>query len=176
MYKQSETQIAESLAEVRHSNTLCFTLVEKKAPLAAVNVEGETPADIARGASPERKNHHLIFTFHEITSYQKQRHLSLMHFRDWTTVSHAWGTPSAKLTALTVLLVGETYRRKLLPRLPMDVWYRILNCIPRHALRQGDCAPEGEQEAMVTYMNILREAKLTTGAAAAAAAAAATGT
>merc|ERR1719272_1705246 len=58
------------------------------------------------------------------------------HLRDWTTVSHAWCPPSAQLSALTVLMVGETYKRGLLPRLPMDCWYRILNMIPRHTLRQ----------------------------------------
>ena len=34
-------------------------------------------------------------------------------------------TPAA--SAMIVLLVGETYKRGLLPRLPMDCWYMILN-------------------------------------------------
>ena len=83
----------------------------------------------------------------------------------WTTASHAWCTPSAKLTALTVLMVGGTYKRGLLPRLPMDCWYFILNCIPRHELRQGGCEPEEEQVALVTYVAILREASARIGAA-----------
>ena len=82
-----------------------------------------------------------------------------MHFRDWTTVSHAWCTPSAKLVALTVLMVGDTYKRGLLPRLPMDCWYFILNCIPRHELRQGGCEPGEEQVALTQYSAILREAR-----------------
>ena len=84
-----------------------------------------------------------------------------MHFRDWTTVSHAWCTPSAKLAALTVLLVGDTYKRGLLPRLPMDMWYRILNCIPRHELRAGDgCTAKEETAALVDYKCILWDAKV----------------
>jgi hypothetical protein len=38
------------------------------------------------------------------------------------------------MMVLTVLLVGETYKRKVLSRLPMDVWYWILNMIARYAL------------------------------------------
>ena len=86
-------------------------------------------------------------------------HLSVMHLRDWTTVSHAWCTPSAKLAALTVLMVGETDKRGLLPRLPMDCWYRIMNCIPRHELGQGGRGPAAEQLALATYSAIVREAR-----------------
>merc|ERR1719272_2710371 len=82
------------------------------------------------------------------------------HFRDWTTVSHAWCTPSAKLAALTVLMVGETYKRGLQPRLPMDCWYKILNMVPRHQLRQGDCEPVEEQAALAQYLTILQEARI----------------
>jgi hypothetical protein len=53
---------------------------------------------------------------------QQHQHLSVEHLRDWTTVSHAWCTfASAQLVAITVLLVGETYRRGVLPRMPMCV-------------------------------------------------------
>ena len=106
-------------------------------------------------------NHHLIATLCEIAVFKKKKHshLSLMHFRDWTTVSHAWCTPSAKLVAVTVLLVGETYKRGLLPRLPMDCWYRILNNLPRHELRLGECEPAAERTALATYTALLKEAR-----------------
>ena len=88
-----------------------------------------------------------------------------MHFRDWTTVSHAWCTPSAKLVALTVLMIGETYKRGLLPRLPMDCWYFILKRIPRHELRQGRCEPEEEAKHLAKYLGILAEARNASGIA-----------
>ena len=112
----------------------------------------------ARRAHRQRK-YHLVASFREIAAYKRRTHLSLEHFRDWTTVSHAWCTPSAKLVALTVLMVGDTYKRGLLPRMPMDCWHRILNCIPRHELRQGGCEPEAEQVAQAKYSAILREAR-----------------
>lgn len=152
-------------AESRHTNTLCFTLAEKRAPFAATNGRGQTPAVAAKQArqlfstcGQRRPNHHLITSFREIALFKKHTQLSVMHFRDWTTVSHAWCSPSAKLVALTVLMVGETYKRGLLPRLPMDCWYRILNCIPRHELRQGGCEPAEEEAASAKYLAILRTA------------------
>lgn len=107
-------------------------------------------------------NHHLIGTLREVAQFKrkKHRHLSLMHLRDWTTVSHAWSTPSAKFVALTVLLACETYKRGLLPRLPMDCWYKILNCIPRHQLRLGECDPDAEREMMAKYAAILKDARI----------------
>lgn len=172
-----------SVAESRNTNTLCFTLVQKKASLTATNAQKQTPAKASQAADPVatrsgasrdcERNHHLVASFREIAAYKKRTHLSLMHFRDWTTVSHAWCTPSAKLVALTVLMVGETYNRGLLPRLPMDCWYFILKRIPRHELRQGGCEPEAEQVAQAKYVAILREAKASVDAADAAAAAAA---
>ena len=158
-----------SVAEARNSNIICFTLVEKRASLTATNARGQTPAEASRadtvphryyGYMVDRKpNPHLIASFREIAAYKKHTHLSVMHFRDWTTVSHAWCTPSAKLVALTVLMVGESYKRRLLPRLPMDCWYFILKFIPRHELRQGGCEPEAEQAARTKYSAILREAR-----------------
>ena len=113
-----------------------------------------------------KNKHHLIATFHEIAMHNKAvatrraiRARRFYHFRDWTTVSHAWGTPSAQLAALTVLMVGETYKRGLLPRLPMDAWYKILNMVPRHQLRQDDCNPAKEQAALAQYLSILQEAR-----------------
>ena len=100
-------------------------------------------------------NYHLCATFREIAVSTRYARL---HFRDWSTVSHAWCTPSAKLTALTVLMVGETYKRGLLPRLPMDAWYWILNMIPRHELRLGGCTPKEEADAAAKYTTILSEA------------------
>ena len=167
-----------SAAEARNSNIICFTLVEKRASLTATNALGQTPAEASRadkvpndyGAMVDRKpNPHLIASFREIAAYKKRTHLSLVHFRDWTTVSHAWCMPSAKLVALTVMMVGETYKRGLLPRLPMDCWYFILNCIPRHELRQGGCEPAAEQAALAQYSAILREARARIDAAEAAA-------
>ena len=73
---------------------------------------------------------HHIATLKEIALYKQARHShlsALPHFQHWTTVSHAWSTSSAKLTALTVLLVGETYTRGLLPHLPFDCWCHILS-------------------------------------------------
>ena len=107
------------------------------------------------------KNYHLAATFREIMLFKQKRHrhLSLMHFRDWTTVAHAWCTPSAKLTAITVLLVGETYKRGMLPRLPMDCWYMILNVLPRHVLRIGGCTPREEERALHEYRLIFRTTK-----------------
>ena len=177
------TAVGSSVAESRNANTICFTLVEKRASLTATNALGQTPAEASQADKvPDRYgyrmverevNHHLIASLRETTEYKKRTHLSLEHFRDWTTVSHAWCTPSAKLVALTVLMVGETYKRGLLPRLPMDCWYFILNCIPRHELRQGGCEPAEEQVARAEYLAILREARARINAAAAAAAAAA---
>lgn len=107
------------------------------------------------------KNYHLAATFREVMLFKQKRHrhLSLMHFRDWTTVTHAWCTPSAKLTAITVLLVGETYKRGLLPRLPMDCWYMILNVLPRHVLRIGSCTPREEGHALHQYRLIFSTTK-----------------
>ena len=90
---------------------------------------------------------------------KERKVFSLMHFRDWTTITHAWCTPSAKLTAITVLLVGETYKRGLLPRLPMDCWYRILNCIPRYQLRQSACSYYEQPQYADQYALILDEAR-----------------
>lgn len=203
-----------SIADARHKNVLCFTLVEKGASIYATNAEGRTPAEVLLLAPEKRPGQmdlrkltqkelrsimmedfevkqddiiglrrfplvgrvrecsinltqrpamirgrwHIDSTFREIALFKVHAHLSWMHSRDWTTVSHAWCTPSAKLTALTVLLVGETYKRTLLPRLPMDCWYRILNCIPRHELRQGYCDPESEKAAQEECTAILQEA------------------
>lgn len=154
-----------TVAACRSTNTLCFTLVEKGGSLAATNAHGNTPPEVA--TQQNKLNYHLVASFREIALFKqhRHRHLSVEHFRDWTTVSHAWCTPSAKMVALTVLLIGETYKRGLLPRLMMDCWYWILNCIPRHALRQRGCKPVEEQVELVKYLAILREAK---GAAAAA--------
>ena len=106
------------------------------------------------------KHAHLAATLSEIANFQSLPHLGKEHLRDWTTVSHAWCTPSAKLTALTVLLVGETYKRGLLPRLPMDCWYMILNKIPRYELRRGGCCKHAEEQAaLVQYNAILDAAK-----------------
>ena len=136
-------------AKCRNSNMHCFTLVRNGASLTARDSDGRTPVQSARG--------HIAATLREITLFnqKKHKHLGLEHFRDWTTVSHKWCPPSAQLTALTVLLVGETYTRGLLPRLPMDVWYRILNFIPRYELRQGGCSRKEESAASVEYRAIV---------------------
>ena len=156
------TAVCTTTVEVRNTNTLCFTLVEKGASVTATNALGRTPAEAATDDPKfywRLNNQHLVANFREIRMYKARKHLSRMHFRDWTTVSHAWCTPSAKLVALTVLLVGETYKRGLLPRLPMDCWYMILNRIPRHELRQGGCEPDEEGAALATYSSLLREAR-----------------
>lgn len=170
----------DTLAECRHTNIICFMLVKHRASLAATNAEGQTPTATAAAAATAAAiaaasatpNNHLIATLREITLFKKHAHLSWMHFRDWTTISHAWCTPSAKLVAVTVLMVGETYKRGLLPRLPMDCWYRILNKLPRHELRLGGCEPVAEQAALAIYATILQEARVAVDASDAAAAAA----
>ena len=164
---------SSSVAEARNANTVFFALVEQRASLTATNALGQTPAEASQhdevadeggvGGTMRKYRHHLIASFREYAAYKKCTHLSVKHFRDWTTVSHAWCTPSAKLVALTVLMVGETYKRGLLPRLPMDCWYFILNCIPRHELRLGGCEPAEEQDARTKYLAILREARAKTG-------------
>ena len=155
-----------TVAECRNTNAVCFTLVEKGARLAEINADGQTPAERAaagrRGTRYvwEADNDHLIATFKELALYKQPRHhhLSVIpHFQHWSTVTHAWCTPSAKLTALIVLLVGDTYKRGLLPRLPMDCWYRILGMIPRHELRQGNCEQGAEDAALAKYMAILAD-------------------
>ena len=162
--------VCNSPAERKHKSTLCYTLVKKGGSLAAISNVGNTPATSVPKAIED--NFHLLASLREIAAYKKRTHLSLMHFRDWTTVSHAWCTPSAKLVAVTVLLVGDTFKRGLLPRLPMDCWYRILNCIPRHELRLGDCEPDAEQAALVQYLAILQDTRASIEATNAAAAAA----
>lgn len=155
----------------RLKNDVCFVLAAAGTSITDVDVDGRTAAaDHLRTTEDPRMlfevygtsklkdeliNHHLLASFHEVINFQASPHLSMMHLRDWTTVSHAWCTPSAKLTALTVLLVGETYKRQLLPRLPMDCWYKILNMIPRHELRLGGCSKAEEDGMLKQYNTIL---------------------
>ena len=179
------TARVDTVAEMRNSCALCYLLVAAGVPVSAVNGEGQTAARMAKivtsnkaassghdrdGVLLERpqssnsqgssRNYHLGATLKEIATFVKRRPRLRMfpHFRDWTTVSHAWCAPSAQLTALTVLLVGETYKRGLLPRLPMDAWYWILNWISRWELRQGRCTPAEEAAAKTTYTAILADA------------------
>lgn len=172
--------------ESRWSCAVCYTLIANGASFTEVNGLGKTPPEVVltqhetqsyyprlgypRKADPTRTtlNHHLIATMREIEIFQleKHRHLGRDHFRDWTTVTHAWCTPSAQLTAVTVLLVGCSCKRlaveRNLPRLPMDCWYRILNMIPRHELRLGDCTPKDEKAASLQYNRLLLECKRAT--------------
>ena len=83
-----------SVAEARNANIICFTLVEKRASLTATNALGQTAAEasqIGKATSPSgdatepKVNHHLVASFREIAAFKKQKHLSLMHFRDWTS-------------------------------------------------------------------------------------------
>ena len=168
------------------SCALCYRLVAKGASLSDINTEKKTPLMAiqmqlvakcwycgcrcldSRHGQPQYQqqgNHHLLAAMKEINMFKmpKHRHLGMEHFRDWTTVTHAWCAPSAKLTAVTVLLVGCSFKRLAaqhqLPRLPMDCWYRILNCIPRHELRLGKCTPSKEEAALVKYKAILAVAK-----------------
>ena len=143
-------------AECRRTNALCLTLVEKGASMKATNAKGQTPQAVAEAGitglvGVQQFNRHLIATFTELAMYKARKHLQRKHFRNWTTVSHSWCPWSAQLTALAVLMVGCSYKRlateRKLPRLPMDAWYRILNFIPRHELRQGDCNDSAEAKA-----------------------------
>lgn len=129
-----------------------------------------------------RYYHYHLANLQETTLYNKAvatrraiRARKFYHLRDWTTVSHAWCPASAKLSTLTVLMVGETYKRGLLPRLPMDCWYRILNMVPRHKLRQGYCEPIKERAALAQYLAILQDARTVIAAGAVAGAAGAAG-
>ena len=117
------------------------------------------------GQSDPSNNDHVYYTLAELTAFSKAktkggRRLGNDHFRHWTTRSHGWCPPTAQLTAMTVLLVGETYTRGLLPRLPMDCWYRILNMLPRHELRIGQCTPEEEEAAQEEYDGIVQAAQM----------------
>lgn len=156
-------------------NALCFLLIGADpgatydAMLAAVlndnsQLEADQESTHALAEWQRNGNQHIFANFREVALFTKHSHLSLMHFRDWTTVSHAWCTPSAKLTALTVLLVAETYTRELLPRMPMDCWYRILNMIPRHELRVGACIQSEEDAALAVYTKTLNAGKAGGGA------------
>jgi len=167
-------------AECSNTNVVCRLLLAAGAVLSAVNANGHTAAQFSRlllsntaadhgysatSASADRvtahlHNYHLAATLKDAGKFRSRlpRLRKFPHFRDWTTVSHAWCTPSAQLTVLTVLLVGETYKRGLLPRLPMDAWYWILNMIPRHELRLGGCTPKEEADAAAKYTTILSEA------------------
>ena len=116
------------------------------------------------GGYPPPLNYHLLFTLQELTVFNNAktrdgRRLGNEHFRHWTTRSHGWCPPTARLTALTVLLVGETYTRELLPRLPMDAWYKILSMIPRYELRMGQCTKEEEDGAQEVCDGIVHAAK-----------------
>lgn len=159
-----------TLMHKRLPNDICFALAAAGTSITAVDVQGNSAeAEHINSTSDqlmlietqssmtmdELFNHHLLASFREVARFQALPHLGLMHLRDWTTVSHSWSPPSAKWTALTVLLVGETYRRKVLPRLPMDAWYKILNMIPRHELRQGYCSKAEEDAALGRYTAML---------------------
>ena len=158
-------------ADRRRKNEICCTLVHAGASLLERNAAGQTAEEATYNSAsynlPCEKaaggNRHLRATLKEMRMFRGLPHLGNEHFRHWTTVSHAWCPPSAKLTALTVLLVGCSFKRlaaeRKLPRLPMDCWYRILNCIPRHELRQGGCEPAEEQAALAKYLAILQTAR-----------------
>ena len=162
-----ERQDYVTAADFRSKNDICYTLAGAGASVTARNAAGDTADEASHksvfyGKPSEgaaEGNRHLRATLHEIEMYTSLPHLGLMHFRDWTSVSHAWCTPSAKLTALTVLLVGCSFKRLdsewKLPRLPMDCWYRILNMIPRHELRMGNFTAESELAAEAQYTAIL---------------------
>eukprot|EP00729_Bicosta_minor_P000776 gene776-5312_t len=114
--------LAEGAFHRDRTCTLCYLLIANGALLSELNARGNTALQI----SVENACHHLAATLKEIAIYQspKHRHLGREHFRDWTTASHTWCMPSAKLTALMVLLVGCSYKRlaaeRGMPRLPMD--------------------------------------------------------
>ena len=124
--------VATEPHDSRHAKRrqLCFDLAG-----AGATVGGNgTGTAICLANEHKAYNADLLASFNEIVQFQlmKTRLNKSEHLCYWTTVSHKWCTPSAKLTALTVLLAGETYKRGLLPRLPMDCWYRILNMLPRY--------------------------------------------
>lgn len=141
------------------SNIICFALVAAGASLTVDTAPDRKNSAVEKVNHYSYKNKHLKATINEITMFKSLKHLGKEHFRDWTAVSHAWCTPSAKLTALTVLMVGETYKRGLLPRLSMDVLYKILNMVPRYELRLGTCSYDEENAAELKYNAILRTAK-----------------
>ena len=146
--------LAEGEFQRDRTCTLFYLLIANGALLSEPNARGNTALqisvenachhlaatlkEIAMYQSP--KHRHLGRTFPStpvclfvclfvlsMHSSPKHRHLGREHFRDWTTASHTWCTPSAKLTALMVLLVGCSYKRlaaeRGMPRLPMDCWY-----------------------------------------------------
>ena len=160
-----------TLMHQKLKNEVCFVLAAAGTSVTDVDVQGwtaaadhvrttrdpRTPFEVHGTSTPKDEliNHHLLASLREVASFQASPRLGMEHLRDWTTVSHAWCTPSAKLTALTVLLAGETYKRQILPRLPMDCWYRVLNMIPRYELRLGGCRKQEEDGALKEYNGIL---------------------
>jgi hypothetical protein len=105
---------------------LCYTLAARGASFTHLNNRGESPTDLCKSGE----------TRAAIASIERcrARGLDPSHWRDWSTVSHAWCTDSARLKALTVLLVAACFRRKLWPRLPVHMWYLILGQMPRSEL------------------------------------------
>lgn len=154
------------------TNVLCQLLLRLGVVPGHVNCVGKTAlqaasASIGTSQKKRRAYNHFKWTLsehsrfmegprnHPVVSYK----FSPMHGQHWSTIMHVHCAPSAKLVALTVLLVGETYKRNRLPRLPMDCWYRILYNIRRYELRIGACSDADEEEAQAEYTTILKAAK-----------------
>ena len=142
----------------QNMNAVCYALHAAGASLATLNGLNQTPLEHACGDFKSEKRHHVTATFGEMLQYEREPN-DLEHFRDWTATSHAWCVPSAKLTALTVLLVGSCCERDLWPELPVEIWHYILNFIPRYRLRQGHCTDDEEEYAGATYKQLLRDGR-----------------
>ena len=160
-------------------NVLCRLLLRLGVCPTTVNRDGLTAVEAAcawvghpQFSTVEKKRmhcalNHMILTLNEHTKYVegprghpiRGYRLSCLHRRHWSTIMHQHCAPSAKLVVLVVLLVGETYKRKILPRLPMDCYYRILYNLDRSQLRVGACWGADEEAARATYASILKAAK-----------------
>ena len=160
-------------------NVLCRLLLRLGVCPTTVNRDGLTAVDAATecvgrpNITPDVHDNmlcalsHMHYTLHEYSKYAEgpRDHpnpnfkFSCLHRQHWSTIMHQHCAPSAKLNVLVVLLAGVTYRRKLLPRLPMDCYYRILYNLDRSQLRVGACCGINEEAARATYASILNAAK-----------------
>ena len=72
-----------SVADCRNTNTICFTLAEKRPSLTATDALGQTPAEASQAGKVKDKygnmvehelNHHLVTSPREIAAYKQRRY------------------------------------------------------------------------------------------------------
>lgn len=154
VYRQLETRYAST----KMVNEVFFALVAAGISMTEVNSKKQTAAELA---SALQYNPQLVANFHEVAMFNKlPSMINSRHLVYWTTISHAWCTPSAKLAALTVLLVAAAcHKRQVAPKMPPEIWSHILSFVRRYELRQGTCATLDEVEIGLQkkkYLDIVR--------------------